>query len=193
MTSKIYGLSAHTIVSDELGIRDCRWAPESNGDLFPDAQLEPELEPDERYTPAGYFLPLHRRYCFTLDVCATAESAKLPRYFTAQQDALVQSWAGERCFCNPPYSDIEPWLRKAWGSAAELVLMVLPNNRQEQPWWQTQVEQYRDRPHLERHGLFLRTFYPPGRWKFGFPGNPEGVGVGSPNFGVVLLLWERAS
>lgn len=188
--TKIYGNAAHTIISEDISIEGCTWAPETQLELLPEALLHPELVPDERYTPRCYFDPLNSKYRFTLDVCATPESAKLPRYFTKAENGLAQSWAGERCFCNPEYSNIPPWILQARESKAELVLMVLPNNRQEQPWWQELVEPWRDSGHTYL-GMRLRTFYPPSRWRFGFPGNPEGVGVGSPNFGVVLLLWER--
>ena len=159
-------------------------------DLFPEVQLEPDLEPDERYTPRYLYQPLHQEFRFTLDVCATAESAKCFRYFTARDDGLVQSWEGERVWCNPKYSDIEPWVRKAWVARAELVAMLLPSNRTEQPWWQQLVEPFRDgRAPASLSRPVLRTRFLSGRIRFGFPGNPDGAGVGSPPFGCVLLLW----
>ncbi len=51
---------------------------------------------------------------FTLDVAASDRNAKCSRYFTFTQDGLRQSWAGERVWCNPPYSRIGPWIDKAW-------------------------------------------------------------------------------
>lgn len=157
-------------------------------DMFPETQLLPESEPDERYTPRTLFDPLHREFRFTLDVCATAESAKCPRYFTKEQDGLTQSWAGERVWCNPPYSDIESWVLKAWDEAYAVPLMALlvPATRTDLPWWQTHVEPFRD----SESGSRFRTRFLPGRIRFGFPGNPEGVGVGAPMFGCVLLLWR---
>lgn len=38
----------------------------------------------------------------SLDVAADARNKQLPRYYTEQQDALVQPWA-EPFWCNPPY------------------------------------------------------------------------------------------
>jgi hypothetical protein len=52
-------------------------------------------------TPQWLFDALHVRFGFTLDVCAIPENAKLPRFFSPAEDALVQSWQGERCFCPP--------------------------------------------------------------------------------------------
>ncbi len=37
----------------------------------------------------------------------------------------------------------------------------------------------------------LMTHFLPGRTRFGHPGNVEGVGVGSPPFGCVLLVFRR--
>jgi phage N-6-adenine-methyltransferase len=39
---------------------------------------------------------------FTLDPCATAESAKCPRFYTRSDDGLSQPWTG-KVFMNPPY------------------------------------------------------------------------------------------
>ena len=45
--------------------------------------------------------------------------------------------------------------------------------------------------HIARGFVNLTTHFLPGRTRFGHPGNPEGVGVGSPPFGCVLLVWRR--
>lgn len=51
---------------------------------------------------------------FDLDVCATPENAKCPRYYTREDDGLAQPWTG-RCFMNPPYGrTIGQWMRKAY-------------------------------------------------------------------------------
>ena len=51
---------------------------------------------------------------FDIDVCATPENAKCPRYYTREDDGLAQPWTG-RCFMNPPYGrTIGQWMRKAY-------------------------------------------------------------------------------
>jgi hypothetical protein len=40
---------------------------------------------------------------FTLDVCCHPRTAKAPRYFTAEDDGLLQLWEGT-VWCNPPFS-----------------------------------------------------------------------------------------
>src|SRR6266566_6112393 len=73
---------------------------------------------------------------FELDPCATERSAKAARYFTESEDGLSQPWAPCRVFCNPPYSCIEPWLRKAGEEARQgaLVVALIPV-RSDQDWW----------------------------------------------------------
>lgn len=66
-------------------------------------------------TPQALFDGLNAIYHFTLDAAATPENAKCERYFTADDDALKQSWAGETVWCNPPYGrQISAWVKKAW-------------------------------------------------------------------------------
>lgn len=101
---------------------------------------------DDRATTLDVFEPLNERFRFTVDVAAHAGNAKLPRFFSIEDDGLAQSWAGERVWCNPPYSLIEPWVAKAHAATdAELIVMLLPANRTEQGWWQRHVEPFRDR------------------------------------------------
>ncbi len=127
---------------------------------------------------------------FDLDVAACDEAHCAEHYLTVADDGLKQDWVG-RVWCNPPYSDIEPWVVKAWDEMhrmAELVAMLLPATRTEQPWWQQHVEPFRDGELVD--GIRLSVHFVPGRQNFGIPGNPLGLGVGSPPFGVVLLVWR---
>lgn len=141
---------------------------------------------DDRATPDDFFGALHSRYGFTVDVAAAAHNAKLPRFYNRVQDGLAQSWAGERVWCNPPYSEIRPWVEKAWSEDAELVVMLLPSTRTEQAWWQDLVEPYRDRP-----GSPLAAEFLPGRLRFAAPEPIDGPGGCRPLFGSVLLTWSH--
>ena len=138
---------------------------------------------DDRATAPEVFGPLHERFGFTIDVAALPHNAKLPRYFTPEDDGLAQSWAGERVWCNPPYSSIEPWVVKAHEAEADLVVMLLPANRTEQGWWQRHVEPAR------RDGSIEVEFLP-GRMRF----IAHDATVIKPNerppFGVCLVIWE---
>jgi phage N-6-adenine-methyltransferase len=144
---------------------------------------------DDRAITAEDFAPLHERFRFTVDAAATTENARLERYWTAEDDALVLSWAGERVWCNPPYShpSLERWVDKAWTEwdrvPPELIVMLVPANRTEQRWWQLRVEPLRDR------GCGLRTEFLPGRMRFLREGQ-KAIGPNErPPFGCCLLIW----
>jgi len=95
-------------------------------------------------TPAKLFAELSRKYGpFDVDVCAVAENAKCPRYFSPEVDGLQQHWEG-RCWCNPPYGKtIGQWICKAWKSSLEgaTVVMLLPA-RVDTRWWHTYIKPY---------------------------------------------------
>ena len=145
---------------------------------------------DDRETDPAMFAELHARFRFTLDVAASPHNAKLPRYYTAEQDGLAKRWTGERVWCNPPYSDVGAWVRKAWDewlTGAErpgVIVMLLPANRTEQAWWQNHVELVRDRPDSP-----LRTEFIRGRTRFIAAGDTEIKPNARPPFGCVLLIW----
>lgn len=140
---------------------------------------------DDRQTAPEVFDPLHERFGFTVDVAALPHNAKLPRYFTPEQDGLEQSWAGERVWCNPPYSAIEPWVQKAWTSHAELVVMLIPANRTEQGFWQRWIEPRRDQPGG------VRVEFLAGRMRFIAHDDDEIRPNARPPYGVCLLIWDR--
>lgn len=47
-------------------------------------------------TPQELFDQLDREFHFTLDACATPENAKCKRFFTIQDNGLMQPWGGAR-------------------------------------------------------------------------------------------------
>lgn len=145
-------------------------------------------EVDDRGTHPEYFDPWNERFGgFTLDVAAAAHNTKTERYFTRADDGLAQSWAGERVWCNPPYSNLYDWVAKAWAEhpSTRGIVMLLPANRVEQKWWQELVEPFRDKP-----GSVLTVEFLPGRMRFIRPGaviTPKGD---RPPFGCCLLIWS---
>jgi hypothetical protein len=151
-----------------------------------------DAEKDERYTSPALIARLHAEWAFTVDAagCAAAPSARLiGRYWDKATDGLAQDWDGERVRCNPPFSSAPAWVEKAWASRA-VVVMLLPANRTEQPWWQQMVEPFRD---LGAGGV-LRTHFLATRISFGTPENPDGQQwASSPPFGCVLLIWQTAT
>lgn len=145
---------------------------------------------DDRATHPDDFAVWHAEFGFTIDVAASADNTKCEQYFSQQQDGLGRAWAGERVWCNPPYSNIGPWVAKAWHEVttvqpAELVVMLLPANRTEQGWWQDFVEPERDRPGSPLQVRFLR-----GRLRFIQGGRTEVGPNERPPFGCCLLIWR---
>lgn len=95
---------------------------------------------NEWATPAEVFAPLHEEFRFTLDACAAQWNAKLPRYRSKADDGLSTDWAGERVWCNPPYSrgEIIKWVTKAieatWSGGCPLVVLLIPSST-DMDWW----------------------------------------------------------
>ena len=148
-------------------------------------QQKADANVDDRAITLEDFAPLHARFNFTIDAAATAENARLARYWTVEDDAFQQDWSPERVWCNPPYSNIEPWVRKAWGEhyrGCPLIVMLVPANRTEQGWWQRKVEGYR------RAGLLTVEFLP-GRMRFLRNGATDIKPNERPPFGCCLLIW----
>jgi len=84
---------------------------------------------DDWETPQVFFDELNREFGFTLDPCATPESAKCAKFFTQPDDGLTQDWTGEVVFCNPPYGiKQDAWIRKCseHGANGGVAVMLLP-------------------------------------------------------------------
>ena len=172
-------------------------APEPEADVTEGESFDS----DRRITPTKVYGPLYEEFRFTIDVAADIETTRLPRYFAAMPDGkalgngLEAAWAGERVWCNPPYSKISKWISKAWRECAgcPVIVMLVPAWT-DRAWWAALVEPYRERILETQPGVGVRfsTRFPPGRTRFGYPGNAEGKGVGSPKYvGSALLIWER--
>lgn len=153
----------------------------------PRRRQHPPGSSDEWFTPWSLFRPLDEEFRFTVDVAATRENTKCDRYYSRAKSGLLRSWLGERAWCNPPYSDITPWVSKAsWEvqrGGCLLVVQLLPS-RTDVAWWHDYVEPARTSGHVELR--FLR-----GRVRFGWPGNPDAKGArGGGKFPSVLVIWR---
>lgn len=148
-------------------------------------------EVDDRGTHPDYFGPWNERFGgFTLDVAAAPHNTKCERFYTREDDGLAQSWAGERVWCNPPYSNLHAWVSKAWAEWPKThgIVMLLPANRPEQKWWQELVEPNRDQSDSPLTVEFL-----PGRMRFIRPDAVIGPKGDRPPFGCCLLIWTQPS
>lgn len=110
---------------------------------------------DEWATPKDFYDRLNERFNFDLDPCATDDNHKCAIYYTEAENGLMQSWSGNRVFCNPPYSDIKSWVAKA-ASERALVVMLIPA-RTDTRWFHEHIYK---KPNVEIE--FIK-----GRLKFG--------------------------
>lgn len=167
------------------------------------------LESDTRLTPPKLFEELQALYIaaggapFLLDVAASHENAKCDLYYTegglfqsvpggimgagdgACRDGLTGHWR-DHWYGNIPFSEAGKWVAKAW-SEGQPGLMVVPNNRCEQPWHAELVEPHRDgRPSRNGKTRLVTHFLAKRR---GFL-DPQGRPIkGSPRFGLLALIW----
>jgi len=82
-------------------------------------------------TPQSFFDKLDQIYHFTLDPCASIDNFKCLKYYTIEDNGLVQDWEGETVFCNPPYGRqlSAQWVKKCYEESLKpntLVVMLLP-------------------------------------------------------------------
>ena len=92
---------------------------------------------DNWATPQSFYDRLNDEFMFTLDPCADKDNSKCARYFTKEDDGLVQDWAGERVFMNPPYGRvIGDWIRKAYEESLKdaLVVALIPARTDTRYW-----------------------------------------------------------
>jgi len=125
-------------------------------------------------TPWPLFLGLKEEYGpFDLDVCATPENTKCERFYTTQENGLLQSWNGN-CWMNPPYGrEIGRWIKKATEEVrtnAHQIVCLLPA-RTDTSWWHDYVE---------RHAAAIRFIR--GRIKF------EGARFYAPFPSVIVIF-----
>lgn len=85
---------------------------------------------DEWETPQDFYNELNKEFAFTLDPCGTQENHKCKKFFTAEENGLLQDWGGHRVFCNPPYSKIAEWVEKAYRETRKdntVVVLLIPS------------------------------------------------------------------
>jgi phage N-6-adenine-methyltransferase len=106
------------------------------------AMQHPVAVREDWETPPEFFEKLNAEFGFTLDVCATADTAKCARHFTPDDDGLAQDWGREVCWMNPPFgSEILKWMAKAWDAASKGATVVcLVPARVDTRWWHEYAE-----------------------------------------------------
>lgn len=87
------------------------------------------------------------------------------------EDGLRADVGMELAWCNPPFSDIGPWVELC---SRRPSIMLLPANRTEQPWWGLAVACATEIVWLRPRVAYI---------------DPLGAGRSSPAFASVLLLF----
>lgn len=123
-------------------------------------------------TPRSLFDSLHAEYGFTLDGASEPGNGLLPRASTAERPL---PWDGERVFCNPPWSNIAPFVEQA--DAAEIAVLLVPA-RTNVRWFHRALEL----------GARCRFFL--GRPSFG--SGPDGQKGHNSPVDCLLLVFEAA-
>jgi site-specific DNA-methyltransferase (adenine-specific) len=97
---------------------------------------------DEWETPQEFFQELDKEFHFDLDACASDENHKCDMYYTAADNGLSKNWGGHAVWCNPPYSNVKAWVRKAYyeGHKPNTVVVVLVFSRTDTKWWWNYVQ-----------------------------------------------------
>lgn len=124
---------------------------EANPRYMPPKQ-KPGHSRQDYQTPPEFLRALKHRLRiehFTCDLAASRSNTVAELYYTEADNALLYPWRFQGwCFCNPPYADIEPWVRHAWEEAeAGHIAMLVPASTGAN-WW-------RDWVHDKAHVLLL--------------------------------------
>lgn len=102
---------------------------------------------------------LNAEFGFTFDVCAITENAQCTKFFSPEINGLTQSWQGEVCWMNPPFSDVEAWLKKAYDETrlgSCLVVAIIPG-RTSSPWFHDYVMKAAEVRFLRSKTYFTET------------------------------------
>ena len=185
---------------DAAAIADPGAAMNAQAEFFPASSPVPPGDTPSWFTPKALVLGLHFKHRFDLDAFGHPESPAslmIGAYFCPPvSDALrepweVQSGPGDpvrpaRVFVNPPYDSVtlalamEKSRREARRGALVVALVPAWTDR---AWWQDHVEDDR------RSGAAVVQFLR-GRLRFGWPGNPEGLGGDGAMFPSALITWR---
>lgn len=93
---------------------------------------------DEWMTPLWLFELLSQETSFDLDAAATDDNTLCDKWYTKEDDGLIQKWQGN-VFVNPPYSQMYKWVEKGCGEVlfghADRVVMLVAARTDTRAWW----------------------------------------------------------
>ena len=92
---------------------------------------------NEWTTPPDLFNKLNLKYNFTLDPCCTKDSALCDKYYTIEDNGLIQDWSEDIVFMNPPYGrEIPKWIEKAYKESLKgaTIVCLIPARTDTRYW-----------------------------------------------------------
>lgn len=86
---------------------------------------------DDWETPQDFFNKLNEEFNFNLDPCADRTNHKCEKFYTKDDNGLLQDWSGHTVFVNPPYGakSTSDWIRKCAKESCKphtTVVMLIP-------------------------------------------------------------------
>ena len=145
-------------------------------------ETPPVYDPrDEWRTPPGLFGPLNSEFGFGWDLAASKDNHLCLNYYTITNSALDHDWTyiGGPAFCNPPFSDLPRWVKKAAMSnpgRRHPIVMLMPATRNDQDWF-------------HEHVIGVAAELRPIRGRVAY-GPAPGIEASSPSFGSQLVIWR---
>jgi DNA (cytosine-5)-methyltransferase 1 len=151
-------------------------------------------------TPREIFAALNAEFGFRLDVCATATNAKCMDFITEGENSLCLDWRIRAVggmhisqpawvWCNPPYSKIEPWVRKAAAESLNrrvgVVMLVMADTSV--GWFADALQTVSEIRFITASPKENGARYDGGR--IGFL-DGDGKPAGGNNKGSMLLIWR---
>lgn len=89
-------------------------------------ELHFSSESNEWSTPQDFYNILNLYFNFTLDPCSDGKNNKCKKFYTVNENGLIQDWINEIVFCNPPYGrELNKWVEKCYNEAKKGVKIVL--------------------------------------------------------------------
>jgi phage N-6-adenine-methyltransferase len=147
-------------------------------------------------TPRSLFDQLAKEFPFTLDAAADDENHLCDAYYTFENSALENDWAAKHTFvyCNPPYSDIRPWVAKASeesrkGATTVMVLKASPNTEYWHDYiWEPTYDNNGDRlPWVLKTKEGVKVRWTWGRVSFD---PPEGLKASTPRHETAIVIFH---
>ncbi len=124
-------------------------------------------------TPKDLFMELDKEFNFTLDPCCNEDNKKCSKYYTEEDNGLIQDWSNDIVFMNPPYGKtISLWIIKAYQESLKGAKVVaLSPARTDTKWFHNYI--------LDKAKIrFIK-----GRLKFG-------NSVNSAPFPSMVVVWN---